>query len=278
MCDGTEEWNQFSCIQSTMTDEFDFIVYSCSHKLKENEQVNPKTSIQFKFPKDGSYFIIWHGRLVHGGAASLLDKDQNAIKSSRMFSYLRVPEHNHQFSGTRRSTRLKNYKVILKEDTVDTHSFSIMKSRDENDKDSRLVITLPNNDSTIKNQKMKVEPILGNMNDDGWEIYEGINFHDREMKQYKKHLNTLLVKKKNNWNGISSTDRKIYVLSTLECHNDGVMANLRCLYRAFEYLLMKKLRKIPYLEEVDAYYRAILANFGHVEDQNPHRDFWSIKK
>ena len=58
MCDGTEEWDQFSCIQSKMTDEFDFIVYSCSHKLKENEQVNPKTSIQFKFPKDGSYFIM----------------------------------------------------------------------------------------------------------------------------------------------------------------------------------------------------------------------------
>ena len=211
MCDGTEEWNQFSCLQSTMTDVFDFIVYSCSHKLKEHEQVNPRSLIQFKFPKDGSYFIVWHGRLVHGGAASLLDKDKNVIKSSRMFSYLRVPEHNHQFGGTRKSTRLKNYKVILKEDTVNTSSFSIMKSPDDDDEASRLIITLPNNKNSIDNRKMKVTPILGNMNDDGWEIYEGINFHDRDMKQYNKHLKTLIVDKKKNWNGISSTPRKIYV-------------------------------------------------------------------
>ena len=56
------------------------------------------------------------------------------------------------------------------------------------------------------------------------------------------------------------------------------MQKLRSLYVAYEHLVIKKLRKIPYLEEVEAYYKAILANFDPVEDQVPHRDFWSVKK
>ena len=78
--------------------------------------------------------------------------------------------------------------------------------------------------------------------------------------------------------GPSSTPRKIHVLHTLECYESGLMQKLRSLYVAYEHLVIKKLRKIPYLEEVEAYYKAILANFDPVEDQVPHRDFWSVKK
>lgn len=259
-----------------MTDDWNFIVYSGSHRLKENENVNPQSRIELRFPKDGTYFIVWHGRLVHGGAKSITNRDGKVLKSSRMFSYLRVPEHNAQFNGNqRRSTRLKNYEVKLKDDTVDRSSFSMMKGSE-----STFYIQIPSNKGILSRgrKKSSIEPILGHMNQHGWEIYEGIDFHDSKLKHYHKDLDTLLTERKKDWNGISSTPRKIHVLHTLECYESGLMQKLRSLYVAYEHLVIKKLRKIPYLEEVEAYYKAILANFDPVEDQVPHRDFWSVKK
>ena len=45
----------------------------------------------------------------------------------------------------------------------------------------------------------------------------------------------------------------------------------------FEEILEKKLRKIPYLSEVQLDSMAMLSNFGHVLEQEPHRDFSSVK-
>ena len=56
------------------------------------------------------------------------------------------------------------------------------------------------------------------------------------------------------------------------------MQKATSIYTAYENLLVKKLRKIPYLVEVEMYYKSLLANFDHDGEQNQHRDFWSIKK
>ena len=257
-----------------MTDDWTFIVYSGSHRLKENELVNPQSRIIFKFSSDSSYFIVWHGRLVHGGAKSITGPDGKVLKSSRMFSYLRVPEHNAKFNGNqRRSTRLKNYEIKLKDDTVDRNSFSIMKGPLSDN-----IIHLPNNKDNLSRKYSTIEPVLGNMNLDGWEIYDGINFHDNKLKKHSMDLNKLLTEKKKDWKGISSSQRKIYVLHTLECYESGLMQKMKSLYTAFDFLLLKKLRKVPYLEEVEMYYKAMLANFSPIDDQVPHRDFWSVKK
>lgn len=257
-----------------MTDDWDFIVYTGSHRLREGQNVNPQSRVELKFPNDGSYFIVWHGRLVHGGAKSIMSTSSTVLKSSRMFSYLRVPEHNAQFNGNhRRSTRLKNYSVKLKDDTVDRTSFSMLKGPT-----SDFHINIPSNKEFMSIKESSIEPVLGNMNQDGWEVYKGIDFHHSKLKHYSTNLNYLLNEKKKDWNGISSSQRKIHVLHTLECYESGLMEKLRSLYIAFDQLLEKKLRKIPYLIEVEMYYKAMLANFAQVEDQVPHRDFWSVKK
>ena len=271
-CDGTDNWNQFSCLHSTMTDEWNFVVYTGSHRLEESAAVNPLSRIELRFPKDGSYFIVWHGRLVHSGASSIVGKSGNALKSARMFSYLRVPEHNTQFNGNnRRSTRLKTYTVKLKDDTVDTSSFSMMKGQESN-----LFISLPSNKEFIKNKHSIIEPILGNMNQDGWEIYNGIDFS--RLPTYTSDLNMLLSKRYKHFKGISGSQRKTHVLTTLECYESGIMEKATSIYTAYENLLVKKLQKIPYLVEVEMYYKSLLANFDHVGEQNQHRDFWSVKK
>ena len=276
MLAGTNDWNQFSCIHSTMIDDFSFITYNGSHKLMDGHNVNPDTKVEIKFPKDSSYFIVFHGRLVHNGASSVTAEDGRILKSARMFSYLRVPEHTSQFNGNQRmSTRFKNYKTTLKEGKVDRATFGMLKNGLR--KVLNNPIELPRNSKYLQENNVDIHSVLGNMNIDGWEVYNGIDFNSDKHRGFYDDLSELLAKKQN-WNGISSTKRKMYKLyPSVECVMNGVMAKLRKLYKAFDEILEKKLRKIPYLAEVQLDSMAILANFGSVLEQEPHRDFSFVK-
>ena len=260
-----------------MTDSFSFMAYNGSHKLKHQENVNSGTKVEITFPSKSSYCIIFHGRLVHNGASSVVNKDGSILKSARMFSYLRVPEHTSQFNGNyRRSTRYKNYTNTLKEDKVDRDSFGMLKCGDDTAINEPII--LPPNNEFLQQTKGELHPVLGNMNIDGWEVYNGIDFNADKLKGYHVDLEKLLSMKRN-WNGISSTNRKMYMLyPSVDCVRNGVITQLRKLYNAFNELLEKKLRKIPYLAEVQLDSMSMLANFGFVSEQEPHRDFSFVKK
>ena len=126
----------FSVIHSTVTEPFNFNVYNASHRLEEDEVVNPQSKVTIKFPQDGSYFIVFHGRLVHCNGSSI-HMENNLLRSARLFSYLRVPSHNANFTENVCSTpRLLKYKNVLKEGTVDTTSFSMMTIWSNDDKEN----------------------------------------------------------------------------------------------------------------------------------------------
>ena len=283
---GTSLWNMFSVIHSTVKEPFNFNVYNASHRLEENEVVDPRSKVTIKFPQDGSYFIVFHGRLVHCGGSSIQTENNNVLKSARLFSYLIVPDHNANFTGNVRSTpRLLKYKNVLKEGTVDTTSFSMMSTQWNDDEENISwcnTIELPSNKTIIENnatvntKNKPISPVVGNMNEDGWEVYEGVDFLNK-YPLFHKQLDKLNSSKSKHWKGISSTKRKLYVLSDIENVTNGVMNKYRDLYQPFTDLL-KLLRKVPYLDEVNMDNKAILSNFGYVPEQDPHRDYHSIKK
>ena len=272
----TGNWHQFSCIHSTMVDGFIFTVYNASHRLKYSENVNPDSAIDIIFPSNGSYFIVFHGRLVHCGGPSVNNENGTVKRSGRMFSYLRVPEHNARFNPTiprRTSSRLKGYTIKLKEGKIDRSSFGMMKC--SNMKHTRQCIELPENKTNLSKMCNDIRPVIGNMNLDGWEIYEGINITSTKFQNFNEELEVLFSK--SNWSGISSTKRKIYTLSSVDNISNKVI-ELRKLYNAFEEMHVKRLQKIPYLSEVELVNKVILANFGALQEQEPHRDFFSQKK
>ena len=273
LIDGTNDWNQFSCIHSTGEEPFNFVVYNSSHLLNNNEELNTKSKVTIKFPRYGSYFIIFHGRLIHNGDKSLQDtKTNESMFSARMFSYLRVPEHNANFNGNfRQSGRLKNYSVTLDYGKVDRDSFVLKK--ESINKTQGQIIELPSNYNFLQNPKSNLQPVIGNMNLDGWEVYKGINFKGNNLKNHASDLQNLIVKLPKRWSGISSTNRKMIVLSSLDVISSNIPTDYQSLYRAFNILLNDYLRKIPYLEEVEMDNQAILANMGYVNEQQPHRDY-----
>ena len=227
------------------------------------------------FPKNSSYFIIFHGRLVHSGDSSIINDNGEVMKSPRLFSYLTVPDHNASFNGNCRTTpRLLNYKSRLKEGKVDRDTFSMMKASDNVE---TLSIKLPSNTSDVKTNMKTVQPVIGNMNLDGWEVYQGINFNREFLKNHSSDLYQLIESKNKDWKGISSTNRKIFIISDVSTVNNIFKSN-RSLYNAFNDILKLRLRKIPYLEEVKMDKMAILANTGKVDEQEPHRDYSTIRK
>ena len=188
---GYENWNQFSVIHSTPGNQFNFIAYNGSHRLKNDQTLNLSTRTKIRFPKNGSYFIVFHGRLIHSGDKSILTYDNKIEPSTRLFSYLTVPVHNVIASSTRSSKRLTTYTTNTKENTVDTTSFKFNVNKFRCN-DIECVINLPPNN--YKKTDKYIIPVVGNMKENGWEVYNGVDFGSYLTKGIKKDLSYLLSK------------------------------------------------------------------------------------
>ena len=276
--EGTQNWNQFSVIHSTPSNSFSFIVYNASHQLKNGEKVNVRSRLRITFPKTSSYFIIFHGRLVHNGDKSFSNDDDTVHKSTRLFSYLTVQEHNSTCTSFRNSRRLTTYTKNVNYGTVDTSTFQI--DLDDKISDEEIVnIELPSRLEEVSSSKQsQLTPILGNMNCDGWEVYCGINFECSQLRSFSKDINELVCNHSKKFNGISNTNRKIYDISSLDAFQSKSIRKLSSLSMAFDILLFEKLRKIPYLEEVSMDKKTVLCNLGVCYEQVPHRDYRSVRK
>ena len=107
------------------------------------------------------------------------------------------------------------------------------------------------------------------MDEDGWEIYESVDFQ-KEYPEFQNQFEKLVSTKGSRWNGISSTKRKLYVLSNIENVSNGIIKIIVIFISHSTICLIKLLRKIPYLNEVNLDNKAIIANLGPVPEQEPH--------
>ena len=273
---GYDKWNQFSVIHSTPGYKFNFVAYNCSHRLKNEEEVDPYSKIVIKFPENSSYFIVFHGRLVHNGDKSIIEEDNSVKLAVRLFSYLNVPLHNVMSNSRRTSKRLRNYTSNIKEGTVDTSSFKFDVNSRISNEDSHIV-ELPEYD-VDKSNNSNLIPVAGNMTEFGWEVYRGVEFDNRKIKKFKNDCNKLIKLHGSKFNKINQTERSSYDMATLESQMNKSISSLRSIYQTFNDMQHSFLRKIPYLDEVELHRKLVLCNMAYVEEQIPHRDYSSIKK
>ena len=278
-----KSWNMFSVLHSTPNEGFQFIVYNSSHLIEDNQTIHRKSKVILNFPKNSSYYVVFHGRLVHSGGKSLGCINGKAIRSPRLFSYLKVPIHNTSMCSKKtNSLRLRGYTNKLHQGTIDRGSLSMCQPNCQKcghlSTQVDTIVSLPINKKGVSSlQQQSIIPVIGNMAIDGWEVYNGIDFIAMNNEKFSSDLNELLVTSNKKFNGISSTNRKIIVLSSLDSMIDKNIRHLKKLQLAFHELLSKNLRKIHYLQEVQLDSLSIIANFGEVQEQEPHRDFKSIK-
>ena len=271
-------WNMYSMLHSTYMEEFNFIVYNCSHRVKEDGKIHHGSRVKIRFPKHSSYFIIFHGRLVHCGDEGIVDGN-NYLKSARLFSYLRVPESASD--GRRHTPRLRDYSHNIPTNTIDTSTFKMIchtgnrtcrKCHHVID-NCNTTIDLPTMISKTQNKTKEIIHVIGDINDDGWEVYEGYPL----TRNFKFRLNEVL-NKRDEFHGIGQTNRNILHLHGLASVKKTKVTKYKPMYEAFDNVLKHKLIHIPYLSNVVLDSKSIIANMGLTYTQIAHRDYSSIKK
>ena len=273
--------NYYSMIHSTgYQDPFHLHLYNGSHRLKNSKSVHAGTKVTIKFPEHSSYFIVFHAHLVHSGGASIVERGEYQ-HSPRLFSYLRVPPQPIEPTVVQRhTTRVTSNSNNIPEDTVDTHSFKFVCHKNNKCRSCRrameeqtTVIELEKFQRNRKQSKIaqnELIHVIGNMHTDGWEIYEGVKFTNRfhiQIREIVTSHNTPFV-------GISSSNRKMLKLHSLESKKNWRIQSKKAIYGIFEDILNSKLKKIPYLSSnvvMDS--TTIIANFSEVFEQTAHRDF-----
>jgi hypothetical protein len=95
-----DTWPWYSMI-NTIFEPVDFILYSGSHMVQPGKKVHEITKVRLRFPKDRSFMLLFHGKLLHNGARALPESDISSFhykNSLRQFSYVNKlsSSHNNQ--------------------------------------------------------------------------------------------------------------------------------------------------------------------------------------
>ena len=83
------DWNQYSLIHN-LYESFDLIVYNESHIIPNKKFTHRNSRSVLHFPADINMFILFHGNLVHNGAASKFEPNEsmNYAADLRAFAYV----------------------------------------------------------------------------------------------------------------------------------------------------------------------------------------------
>ena len=292
-------WHYYSMFHS-LYQSFSIVVYNYSHRLADSETIHRCTRLKINIPKNANAILITHGRLVHSGCASKSENNlsYNHSHDLRLFSELYRDLHN--FSSTsnpsstapRRSSRNEvdsTYHNHTPYGEVDRKTFSMCPANcttcvnisgtkelnlEDIYKDLNLRIGLTHRGKPPKK-------IVGDLYKFGWVIYTGVNVHH---KNYVCDLddefsNLVKNKPKRMWHGIGGTERRVFKLDEFMIDDPNKALNeTKTVAKLFDDIHSHVLNKIPaFKDKVTMKKRSLLANFGIVEEQQPHRDFGSSK-
>ena len=289
-----DDWHYYSMFH-TLFQSFSTVVYSYSHKLADNEVVHRCTRTKINFPEYANCILVLHGRLVHSGSASKFENalSYNQSHDVRLFSYLsKVPTKSdkRQTEKNRRKSRrisLEMYTNHKEEGEVDTSTFKLCGEDCKVCKKQKSSKEL-NIEQILLHKQSKAGPftkgqpriVTGDLKDLGWAIYTGM---DVNKSSYKIDLTTqirrLVDKPKTNWYGINNTKRCAFKIDNLTINEpNAVETEYDTIFKLFDEIKTDVLHKIrPLGKKITLDKRALLANFGVVKEQKPHRDFSSVR-
>ena len=147
-----------------------------------------------------------------------------------------------------------------------------------------LAGVIHNHDQSNK-EKTRDRPLklVGCINKYGWEVYEGINLNSSDevdlLNKELEFITTDSTHLSQMWNGIGGTRRKILKISDLDAEKKNVLhSTYDNITKFYDKVEEELLSKIPYLANVNLETKSVIANFGLVHAQLPHRDSSARKK
>lgn len=292
LLEGYDKWNYFSMFHSVYQ-SFSTVLYNSSHKLSDKSKVHRCSRVKLNFPENANCSLIIHGRLVHSGAESKTESKMsfNTSHDARLHAYL---------SNLSRSVSNTIYEQHLEPDTVDTGTFQLCtldcllcKERRELIKEDHLEYEVINiqdyldaHHCEIKRQRTtyvqpKTHKLLGDLDELGWEVWTGLDTSLIKYTDLQSHLKSFVNGAgKSSWKGIGSTKRRVLKIDRLLGEEtSNLHESLMYMTKVFDDINEHVLQHIPQLgTNIQMGPRAILSNFGVLDEQTPHRDFSSKKR
>ena len=291
-----EEWHYYSMFHS-LYQSFSIVVYNYSHRLADTELVHRCTRLKINFPPNANAILFIHGRLVHSGSASKSENNlsYNHSHDLRLFLILIKNLQRHRSSiddtssSSRRSSNRQQVDSLYHNHTadgeVDRRTFCMCNST------CKTCVSISgtkelNVEDIYKDKNLRVgwtsrtkapKKIIGDINKFGWVIYTGVNIHH---KDYVYHLdeelsNLVKNKPRRMWHGIGGTERRYFKLDEFMIEDTSkALKETENVSKIFDDIHSLVVHKIPiFKDKVVIKKKSLLANFGVVKEQQPHRDF-----
>ena len=124
-CALDQKWNMYSMIHN-LYESYRFVLYNCSHRVANYGTIHYNSRIVLNIPKEPNMFILFHGNLVHSGAASKLEDipfAMNYASDYRAFAYIDKFGNEHKNLDVRRRRRNVIENRGTHEDGITTTTF-----------------------------------------------------------------------------------------------------------------------------------------------------------
>ena len=286
-------------------ESFDLIVYSGSHiKSKTQKLIHHHNRVVIRFPSKMNFFILFHGNLIHSGSCSKYEPHQyslNYAQDLRAFAYIdkhKDSRNNESFEND--LPHLSTVGVISSDDMCPKlqHHFHMKRNNISScfhcDNETT---TIPKNADTIidiydmykkmtiskKSKENFLQPIIGNLKEDGWAIYPGINTFDiNVVGNLFQDCREIINKPPRNmrWEQIQSPKPKLagrykFKIARSYFHEDDFIIKtcLNSIVSFYKKLLHEYIKKIEGFDQSLISEAHLFRNVGKVTEQLPHRDY-----
>ena len=254
-------WTAGSILHSTTDEGFSFVVYSCSHLLSGTDQIIHRgTRLKLVFPSMRPYIILFHGRLVHSGAAS----SGNSLQK-RFFAF--VSDRNKE-KNANKDGAVTDYSVHRENITLCGPDCTLCSNVTNDDNDMNILdFTILDSGNSDEN-----ESLFGDYDDLGWVVYNGYDmgystsYNHNVVDSIPYNIQGFVYKDKKKWKKIDRTERRHYIFQESDYRSCVDIANIRDMLE----LTLKQRTKNEYWELITF---SLLANFGIFDEQIPHRDY-----
>ena len=292
----------------SMFQGFNFILYNGSHKIDDNDETHWKSRVVLKFPEKYNLFILFHGNLVHNGAEGRLENVKGTMNYSadlRAFAYIHRYEADRSVKRNdnlpQRGTHSNNpsigssYRGCPCMDKnkgtcqICNNYMSLKKSKflTSNGFEIDLEEVYNEHVKTARKKGTHLSPIIGDLKQYRWAVYEGINAHDTKivgnlLGDSRDVVNNSITGIK--WNNL----QKIRPAKTarFQLKLSRVVAESALLKRSvlktsvdfYNLILNNCIKKIDTFGNAVIDEMHILRNFGPISEQPPHRDYEIVNR
>ena len=282
-CDKEESsrYNHYSLIH-TLYSSWSFYVYPFTHRMKigTDDCIHSLSKMKLLFPPNPNMYVLFHGKTVHNGAETKMASLSSTFisRDERLFGYITALNEKRGNATTKRTRTVgltsenKTHREKMRMCFEDGECKTCLSYHRNNCFEVDLGQLYKELKDKRSGRNISQKPILGNLNECGFEVWVGETTRSLDYIDLKFDLKELSNDKKR-WKQLdNNTDRNVAPVAR-SALGENQMKSPETIERFVSEVekLIKK-RTFPN-REVEIGRSSILLNRASLNEQFPHRDY-----